>query len=121
MISEAIHEICRKERINKEITSATAVTSSVENFEKRSLLASVVYFVFRFMESVIAPVLIRESIVDMIAAEIPTKTKAPKTGGIKSITMAVTTPPAGICENIVMPAMPVARQSDKAGYRQKSS
>lgn len=34
------------------------------------------------MESVIAPVFIRESIVDIIAAEIPTNASAPNTGGI---------------------------------------
>ncbi len=59
------------------------------------------------MTRVMAPVLMRESMVDMMAAEMPTKTTAASRGDMELSTRAVTTPPLGRVSNRTMPAMPV--------------
>ena len=80
--SEAIQDTSKMERTEIEITKDTAVTSNVAMREKFSFWLSLRFSGSKSMESVIAPVFIRESIVDIIAAEIPTNASAPNTGGI---------------------------------------
>ena len=55
-----------------------------------------------------APVLISESMVDMMAAAMPTKTTAPPSGDRNALTTAVTTPPCGMLSKSTSPAIPVS-------------
>ena len=106
--SEAIQEICRMERTPRAMSRAQTVTSRVAARENRSFLFSSCSLVFRSRARVMAPVLISESMVDMTAAEMPTKAMAPSTGGRQFTTTAVTTPPWGRVGKSTSPAMPVS-------------